>query len=879
MAVSTNGEEVYVAIFESGNGTTVLGGGAGDPIASPPNVVNDPAGPWNGLNPPPNDGSGFKPPFNPLLPAPPGVSLIVRLDGAGMWMDDNGGDWTNLVSGNQAQKSGRPVGWELLDHDIAVLDANTLSVSYVDGLMNLNMALAVNPVTNHLSVVGTEAINELRFEPNVNGIFVRSHLALINLATSPPAASISDMNNHLDYSVSTLPQSERTRSLGDPRGVAWNGAGDKIYVTGMGSNNVIVLDETGNRIGLSETIEVGEGPTGIVVSETHGQAYVLNKFSSSISVLDLSTETVVSSHGFFDPSPLAIKQGRRHLYDTHETSGLGQVSCGSCHVDSRMDRLAWDLGDPAGVMESPSDQNLGANAPGLNNGFQDWHPMKGPMLTQTLQDIVDKEPFHWRGDRFGLEEFNGAFLSLLGDDDFLDATEMQEFEDFLATIYFPPNPHRNLDNSLPTNLPLEGHYTTGRFGPPGIPYGTGNAIRGLDLYRPPNLLDAGALACSTCHTLPVGVGTDSTLNLFPPTFVPFPTGPFGEHHTMLVSVDGFTNVTMKVPQLRNIYERDGMNFTQPQATTGFGFAHDGTVDSIERFIAEPIFTPSNEQDVADLVAFMLAFSGSDLPLPDGSDLLEPPSVPGRDAHAAVGIQTTVVDNSPLPPTQDQLIDTLIGLSHGNRVGLVAKGRVDGLQRGWTYQGGGIFQSDRSSETATKDTLLAKAGFGAEITFTAVPGGSETRIGIDRDRDSHLDQDEMDAFSDPADPASIPGVWLNLFGSLAGTGSLKPTLNPAGTLAPGSAVSLTLAQALPSTFAHLVVGLSPINTPFKGGLLIPSPDVIIPNLPVNGLGGGLLSGTWPGGIPSGTNFVFQVWIQDSGGPAGFSATNGVVGTTP
>ena len=156
------------------------------------------------------------------------------------------------------------------------------------GLMNLNMALAVNPVTNHLSVVGTEAINELRFEPNVNGIFVRSHLALINLATSPPAASISDMNNHLDYSVSTLPQSERTRSLGDPRGVAWNGAGDKIYVTGMGSNNVIVLDETGNRIGLSETIEVGEGPTGIVVSETHGQAYVLNKFSSSISVLDLS---------------------------------------------------------------------------------------------------------------------------------------------------------------------------------------------------------------------------------------------------------------------------------------------------------------------------------------------------------------------------------------------------------------------------------------------------------------------------------------------------------------------------------------------------------------------------------------------------------------
>ena len=42
------------------------------------------------------------------------------------------------------------------------------------------------------------------------------------------------------------------------------------------------------------------------------------------------------------------------------------------------------------------------------------HPMKGAMVTQTLQDIINHEPLHWRGDRFGLEEFNGAFPGLLG---------------------------------------------------------------------------------------------------------------------------------------------------------------------------------------------------------------------------------------------------------------------------------------------------------------------------------------------------------------------------------------------------------------------------------------------------------------------------------
>jgi hypothetical protein len=81
----------------------------------------------------------------------------VKRDGAGRWRDDNIGDWTDFVTGPNAARSGRRPGWDLPDRDLAVIDTATLGVSYVSGLMNLNMALAVNPLTGEVAVAGTEA--------------------------------------------------------------------------------------------------------------------------------------------------------------------------------------------------------------------------------------------------------------------------------------------------------------------------------------------------------------------------------------------------------------------------------------------------------------------------------------------------------------------------------------------------------------------------------------------------------------------------------------------------------------------------------------------------------------------------------------------------
>lgn len=902
LAVSTDGTKVYAAIFESGNSSTILGGGSTIANGFPKNVVSDPTGPYGGQNPPPNSGAAFNPPINGALPTPPAVGLIVKKNASNQWMDDNVHNWTSLVSGADAAKSNRPVNWDLYDNDIAIIDTATLGVTYTKHLMNICMGIAVNPANGQVTVIGTEATNEVRFEPVVKGKFLRVEMARTNAAGST-TLGIVDLNPHLTYATATVAQTERDKSLGDPRGIAWNSAGTKAYVTGMGSNNVIVVDASGVRAGLAETIPVGEGPTGVVVDGAHGRVYVLEKFAARVSTIAIATETVVSSASFFDPSPATIKVGRKHLYDTHKNSGLGQIACGSCHVDSRTDALAWDLGDPTGTMGPVAGNNLAANIPGLAGGFADFHPMKGPMTTQTLQDIIGKEPLHWRGDRKGLEDFNPAFQGLQGDDVQLTPAEMAEFENFLATITYPPNPNRNFDNTLPTNLALPGQLTSGRFGPAGQPLPNGNAQTGLSDYRTVGL-DGGQIRCVTCHTLPTGAGTDYTLQ--GAVFVPIPTGPNGEHHLALVSQDGSTNVSIKIPQLRNAYEKVGFETNTLTNTRGFGFLHDGSVDSIARFLSEPVFTFTSDQQIANMVAFMMAFAGSDLPAGSTSPAAQAPPGPlSKDTHAAVGRQLTL--HAAPTASENTLLTSMTTIANANKVGLVVKGVRAGLVRGATYLGGGSWQSDRAIETLTTAQLTGGAGVSSEITITVVPKGTEVRIGIDRDLDNWLDRDEIDLGSDPADPTSFPGAPGVAFcfgdgsGAACPCGNVSSVLDRAGCLNGGGTGGKLVAagvaritldsfvlsgSGMPNGPALYFQGTTPIasgaGVTFGDGLQCAGGTTTRLFIKINVAGasqfpqGGDPTVSASGGVTTAGTRDYQAWYRDSSPfctGSGFNLTNG------
>lgn len=667
LAVSADGLRVFAGIFESQNATTIIDRPTASSIA----------GPYGGLNPPPNNGTLFDPPLNPNNPFPPPVALIVRKDAAGQWMDDNSHNWSAFVP------------WNLHDQDVAVIDAQTLGVTYAKSLMTTVMNLAVAP-SGAVTAVGTEATNQVRFEPKVRATFIRARVASFDPASPGGAATIADLNPHLTYTAQSVPQATRDLAVGDPRGAAWSPSGDRLYVAGMGSNNVIATDASGARLGL---VNVGEGPTGVALDASGAVLFVLNKFEGSVSVVDTATLTESSRTALFDPTPVAIKSGRPLLYNTHATSGLGQAACVSCHVDLRTDFLAWDLGDPTGTVRAvnqPCRQGPGNCDP--------WHPMKGPMVTQSLQGVVQAGSMHWRGDRTNLAEFAPAFVGLQGDDAQPSVAQMQQAEAFIATVRYAPNPNRNLDGSLPTSIPVTG--------------GNGNASTGDVIFRTQNT-GGGGPTCVACHALPLGVNGQ------------IDNGP------------GLVQ-SMKIVQLRGMHEKAGMSRLSQVNNKGFGFNHDSDRDSIVALLGPPFAFPPGppgQQQRRDVEAFMMAFS--------------------NDTHAAVGQQITFDGSNNATPALVTRLNTFFALANSNTIGLVVKGRQGGVERGWQYVGANTFQSDRGAESITAAALLASASLGGELTYTAAPFGTQRRIGIDRDADGFLDRDELDANADPANPASTP----------------------------------------------------------------------------------------------------------------------------
>ena len=121
------------------------------------------------------------------------------------------------------------------------------------------------------------------------------------------------------------------------------------------------------------------------------------------------------------------------------------------------------------------------------------------------------------------------------------------------------------------------------------------------------------------------------------------------------------------------------------------------------------------------------------------------------------------------------------------------------------------------------------------------------------------------------------TWVDVGGQLAGTAGL-PSLTGDGGLVGGSVAALLLQDAKPFASAPLVMGLTALNASFKGGLLVPNPDILLA-FSTDGFGNVSLSGPWPVGVPSGLAFYSQFWISDPAGPSGFAASNALSGTTP
>jgi hypothetical protein len=121
-------------------------------------------------------------------------------------------------------------------------------------------------------------------------------------------------------------------------------------------------------------------------------------------------------------------------------------------------------------------------------------------------------------------------------------------------------------------------------------------------------------------------------------------------------------------------------------------------------------------------------------------------------------------------------------------------------------------------------------------------------------------------------------WQRFGHSLAGGAGLS-RLEGVGTLEAGKPVVLSVEGALPAAPGMLVLGASVLNAPFKGGVMVPDADLLLPGLVTDAQGALTLAGNFPPGVPSGSVLAAQVWFKDGAEPKGWSATTGVAGTAP
>ncbi|MHC5209169.1 MAG: hypothetical protein ACYTG2_00445 [Planctomycetota bacterium] len=176
-------------------------------------------------------------------------------------------------------------------------------------------------------------------------------------------------------------------------------------------------------------------------------------------------------------------------------------------------------------------------------------------------------------------------------------------------------------------------------------------------------------------------------------------------------------------------------------------------------------------------------------------------------------------------------------------------------------------------TVQVDHPVVPEGFFVPVSFEVIGGPRIAAITVNSLDPAGVDYDDV-RYDSSAQP------WIDLGFALAGTFG-EPTLTGDGPLLPASATLLTLENAEPDAVAYLVVSLVAILEPFKGGVLVPGPDPpgTLFILVTDPLGELHLASPWPGGIPPGTSFFFQVWIEDLGGPVGFSASNALLASTP
>ncbi len=284
-----------------------------------------------------------------------------------------------------------------------------------------------------------------------------------------PVISVLDLtsNRHLVQERVDLSLGENSVNL--PFDLSFSRDGQLLYVVNLGSGDMSVIDLNTRR--KLTTVDVGDGPRGIVLTPDGRRAYVYNSLSEDVSVIDLTAhqeiKRIAVTKSLLDPE---VKRGKLLFFSSRspELSKDRWMSCASCHFEAEHDGRTWFF-------------------PG------------GPRNTIDLRAVGETRPIHWSADRDEVQDFEFTIRQLqagtglirggvpnpeLGAPNAGLSADLDALAAYVESLQPKPSPFRNPDGSL-----------------------TLEANQGQLIFQRPDV------GCADCHTLPRF--TDSSMDASP----------------------------------------------------------------------------------------------------------------------------------------------------------------------------------------------------------------------------------------------------------------------------------------------------------------------------------------------------------------------------
>ena len=562
------------------------------------------------------------------------------------------------------------------------------------GLGNVLFNVHKRPGTNELWIPNTEALNATHVgERNFPaGQVVQNRLTIVD-STGASAPVIIDLDLLAPNAASRIAQ---------PTAVAFDPTRNQAYVCGYGTDRVAVLSTAGPQptwLGHIEVIPIASnpptaGPRDCIVSPDGSKLFILNKIDSTLTTVDLTA--LPAGGGFvhnasapdplgFDPVPLKVRRGRSHANNAR-FSASQTSSCDSCHVDGHTDGLVWDLS----AYEDPEGTANHQLAFGLD--------VKGPLKTQSLRALIETGPWHWRGEKRSLLDFNAAFAGLLenqvgGQASPLANDQFAYIIFYMGGFSYPPNALQPHDRRPTTR-----------------------ALLGSRIFARKPVL--GSATCASCHQLPLGTANE-----------------------IVASTEGTMAKTIVTPQLRGVAEKlsdphvIGGDFGT-RTELGAGLGHGGVRSSFIDFLRqEPIATPGVRRfnltpaEELGLETFLEEFDTGLAP--------------------STGFQVTANAANAAAVEAGELAHLIEQARAGHcdlifRRGLVPVGGHSIFEAGLFDPASGLFLQARAGAPAIDphQLILDAQNAGRPVTFSGVPLWMGRPMALDRDMDDILDHDEL-----------------------------------------------------------------------------------------------------------------------------------------